>query len=108
MKMGSGTKGLEHFAEQALIDGRLIDARRNEEAADEAFEIFEDVIAVTRGLGVDDCHVAAKRARIDKFADEFDRRTVIPEKFFLPAASLFLEKRVESLRVNLPEIQNLH
>ena len=56
--------------------------------------IFQDVESVAGRLAVFDRHVAAERPRIDEFADQVDRRAIVPVKFFAPAADFLLEQRL--------------
>lgn len=102
------TEGMKHLAEKLLVDWCLVDTRGDEKTADEPLEILQHEVAIADRFALDDGHVAAQRARIHKFADQINRRAVVPEELFLPTASFLLEKRIERLCLDLSEIQNLH
>ena len=70
--------------------------------------IFENVEAISSRTSVIEREIAIERAGIDEFANQIDRRAVVPMKFVAPMARLFLKKHIEGFRMDLPEVDNLH
>ena len=100
-----GAQSGEHFGDQFLGDGRLLVLRGDEQAADQAFVIVENVESVTGRVAVLDGGISAQRARVDEFADQFDRGAIVPVKVLAPAADFFLEQGFEGSRMDLPKVE---
>jgi len=103
-----GAENVEHFEEEFFANGDLIALGRSEETADEAFLVFKDVKAIADGLFAFHCGIASKRMRIDELTNQVLGRAVIPIELFAPMVGLVLEQRLQSARMNLPQILNLH
>ena len=74
-----------------LVIGSCVKLRRNEQSADESLVVFQHVKTVSGGIAIFDRNVAAERARIDEFANQFNRRAVIPVQLVAPVTSFLLE-----------------
>jgi hypothetical protein len=90
-ELGESVHTEKHLFKQAASDGGLIVLRRNVQAADEAFLLFEDVEAVSGGDAALERDATRKRTGFEEALDKLEGATVVPVKLFAPVARFFIE-----------------